>query len=238
MARFGTFFHGKMARQEHACLTSFVRHGHEVSVFSYEPLELPPGVAARDAAEILPRHRLYLIERGIHRGTVSQFSDHFRYCMIRDTGLVWIDTDIVCLRPDWPDREWLLAGQDTCMVNGAVLGVPPAHPLLDDAITVSERLEGVGVWALIGPHLLTALVHEHDVERELLPVDAFYPIHFSKASELLRPLGPGERLTLPREALGIHLWNEVLRMNGHDRTADPPPGSALEALILHAEGSG
>lgn len=80
-------------------------------------------VRASAASEILPRSALYRDETGgRHDGTVSQFTNYFRYVMIARTGLIWIDTDVICLKADWPQRDWLLAPQDRCFVNGAILG--------------------------------------------------------------------------------------------------------------------
>lgn len=235
MTAFGTFFHGTLSRMERACLRSFVRHGHSVRLYAYAEMAVPDGVMLCDAEEILPAHWLYHADRGLHAGTVAQFSDHFRYAMIRQTGLVWIDTDIICLRPDWPDRPWLIARQDACLVNGAVLGIPQDHAMLDDALMVAERMHGVTVWGVIGPHLLTALAWEHGSWQHLLPTDSFYPLHCSRAAQLLRPMETGEQFTIPQESLCLHLWNEMLRMAGHDRLADPPASSALARLMDYAE---
>lgn len=234
---FGTFFDGTLTRQERACLTSFVRAGHQISLYSYTPVDLPAGVVARDATEVLPRSALYRdATGGPHHGTVSQFSNHFRYAMIAKTGLAWIDTDVICLKADWPSTDWLLAPQDGCLVNGAVLGLPTGHPLVTRALEVAERLRGTTVWGITGPHLLTALAWEHGLSGRMLPTNALYPLHHGRATELLRPLKPGECFRLPEEALCVHLWNEMLRMQGHNRTAGPLPGSPLAALLDFAEG--
>lgn len=204
---FGTFFDGALSRQERACLTSFVRAGHSVSLFSYAPVDLPPGLWARDASEILPRSAFYRDDTGgPHSGTVSQFTDHFRYAMIAQTGLIWIDTDVICLKADWPQRDWLLAQQDQCLVNGAILGLPRNHPFLSRALEVAERLRGISVWALAGPHLLTALVWKFGLSGQMLTTNELYPLHYSRAADLLRSLRPDERLYIPESALCIHLW--------------------------------
>lgn len=235
MAHFGSFFDGELSRQERACLGSFVRHGHEVTVFSYDRLDLPSGVAQRAAADILAQDRLYRADTGAHKGTVAQFANHFRYVMIRDTGLIWIDSDVICLSPTWPEREWIVAWQDRCLVNNAVLRFPPDHPALARAIAVAERLSGLTVWGLTGPHLLTALIADYELHEEVLPADCFYPVHHSKAVHLLHELKPGENLELPDSALCVHLWNEVLRKAGHDRHKGPLPNSALARLLDYAE---
>ena len=234
---FGTFFDGAPTRQERACLTSFVRAGHHVSLFSYARLDLPSGVDARDAAEILPRSALHRdTTGGVHHGTVAQFTDHFRYAMIAKTGLCWIDTDVICLKADWPDTDWLIASQDHHLVNGAVLGLPRDHALLAQALDVAERLQGITIWGMSGPFLLTALAQEHLIFGRMLPTEAFYPLHHSRAFELVRTLAPGQTFHIPEAALCIHLWNEMLRLDGYDKAAGPPAGSPLAVLLDLAEG--
>lgn len=235
MVAFGSFFDGTLTRQERACLSSFVRHGHRVTLFSYDPLPLPAGVTAGDAAAILPRADFYVVAHGPHRGSPAQFSDRFRYRMIRDTGLVWIDTDMLCLRADWPDRAILLAREDRCMINGAVLGMPPDHAFLSDAIAITDAIGSRPIWSYTGPHLITALVHQHGLGAALLPSHVFYPIHYSCLDTLLASFPGADRVRWPEETLAVHLWNEMLRQRGHDKTAPPPRGSLLAVLLADAE---
>jgi hypothetical protein len=151
--------------------------------------------------------------------------------MIKRTGLVWIDTDVFCLRADWPDRPFLFAGQDNCLINGAVLGLPRDHPLVDDAIEVATRLGRLPIWAYTGPHLITALVQQYELGGHVLASQSFYPIHYSQAGALLSPLPAGQKLQWPAISYCVHFWNELLRNWGHDKSVGPPPGSPMAQLF-------
>ena len=230
---FGTFFDGEIAQQERICLASFLQHGHTVTVFSYRDLDLPADIKRADAQAILPRDAFWVIDTGphAHRGSASQFSDFFRYHMIKKTGLVWIDTDVFCLRSDWPDREFLWAWQGPCLVNGAVLRIPSDHPVLDEAIEAATRVGRLAIWGYTGPFLLTALVQQHELQASVLPTESFYPLHWSEVRTLITPMGDAQKIVWPQQSYSVHLWNEVLRMIGYNKIAGPPAGSPLAELF-------
>lgn len=231
--QFGTFFDGELTRQERICLTSFCGMGHEVSVFSYGTLDLPANVRRVDARSILPKSAFFRIDAGppSHRGSVAPFANLFRYRMIRETGLTWIDTDVICLQRNWPDQPMLMAWQGPCLINNAVLRLPADHPLLDDAIEAATRMGRFTIWAYTGPFLLTALVQQYELTESVLPSESFYPIHWAQAATLIEPLPPEMSIRWPRESYCVHLWNEHLRTRGYDKAAGPPPDSALARIL-------
>jgi hypothetical protein len=229
--KFGTFFDGKMTKQEVLCLASFQQMGHAVTVFSYHEIDLPRGVARADARAILPERDFFKIETGSHRGSPAPFANLFRYTMIKKTDLVWIDTDVFCLRSDWPERPMLLAWQGPYLVNNAILRLPSNHPMLDEAIEAATRIGRLTIWGYTGPFLLTALVHEHEMGEQVLPTESFYPVHWSQATALITPLPAGREVSWPKSAYCVHLWNERLRTAGYDKSAGPPDGSPLAQLF-------
>ena len=76
-----SFWHGPLSWLEILCITSFVRQGHKVEVYSYEPITaLPAGAEWRDATTVLPQEKLVFYKG---RGTPGVFSDHFRYAALK-----------------------------------------------------------------------------------------------------------------------------------------------------------
>jgi len=63
--KFGTFFDGKMTKQEVLCLASFQQMGHAVTVFSYHEIDLPRGVARADARAIF-RSGIFSKSKRVH----------------------------------------------------------------------------------------------------------------------------------------------------------------------------
>ena len=74
--------------------------GHSVRVWSYSPKKLDfllsHGVDIQSADEIVPRS---LFERVLAGAEIRYFSDLFRYALLYEQGGLWMDTDVVLLKP-------------------------------------------------------------------------------------------------------------------------------------------
>jgi hypothetical protein len=78
-------------------LRSWLEHGHQVTLWCYDPIEgVPNGICTADAGTILPKTSIIR-----HRQTrsVALFSNRFRYHLLRRTAATWLDSDMVLLRP-------------------------------------------------------------------------------------------------------------------------------------------
>ena len=74
--------------------------GHHVRVWSYSPQKLeflrPHGVEVRSAEDVMPRG---LFERIVAGSEIRYFSDVFRYAVLYEHGGLWMDSDLILLRP-------------------------------------------------------------------------------------------------------------------------------------------
>ncbi len=243
------FWHGRpLSRIEQLSMVSFMRNGHAVELYVYEePAEVPQGVRARDAAEILPRSDLFLHKR---RNSIGHFADWFRYELLLKRGGIWSDTDIVCLRPfDYPTPV-VFAWQDDQYLNNAVLGLPAGDALAkwmadscrhpnrwlpyDDVKTRLHKLKrwvkGRGReyvrWGNTGPYGLTSAARHLGYLEYALPQAHFYPVTYENHRVLFES-GPlawdGSR--------AVHFWNQIME-DGQDvdRNARFPADSPFEQL--------
>ena len=255
-----SFWHGKLSWLEVLCITSFVRRGHRLEVYSYDPIEgLPEGAVWRDAAEVLPKEKLVFYKG---RGTPGVFSDHFRYAVLRMGLGVYADLDIYCVRPIEGPPDYLFAWERPGSVNGAVLHIPAHAPLLDDLIAIFEKTERplfephlplmrrveVALRRLVGdrvtpehmqygatgPMALTHYVAAHGLTDKVRPAATFYPVPYEGIPALMKSGSPLDEAIKP-ETLGIHLWRSQLTDRGRAGLPLPEPGSALAALCA-AEG--
>ncbi len=229
-----TFWHGpELSSMELACLLSFVNKGYGVTVFGYEPIKrLPSGIVFVDAREILEPH---LLEKYRIRGKVSiaHFSDLFRYSMIKKTGSIWIDADIVCLKSFWPSETgdlFTLKSNET--INSAVLAIDRNRPELNELIDRAKAYASGAdlVRGSTGPSLLTALLGQDALTSAHRP-SVFYPIGYE---DWWKPFLPNEISFCEERCLrsaAIHLWNNKIEASGYWKDLAPPANSFLHELF-------
>jgi len=217
---------------EQLSLSSFVRMGHEVVLYTYaEYSALPADIQRRDAREILPEEALFRNTR--HSQSFAMFSDMFRYRMIQSTGLVWADTDMVALSA-LPNRDPLFAWNGPDRLNNALLYASPSSPLIAELVGRTAVLADPAArdvpWASYGPDLLTDLVLELQLQNLALATESIHPI---SARELWRMFDPSANEWCREqtdEAMMLHLWNSKLQRAGVKDLA-PPRGSFLAELM-------
>jgi hypothetical protein len=188
---------GQLSLYEKACLTSFVKLGQSIELFTYEDLEVPKGVEVRKAEEILPKE---CVRKNPKENSYSTFADFFRYHLLHKEGGCWVDTDVVLLRvPDWP--ETVCGYEDDIHINNAVLSLPT-----DICKWLIDRCNENGYdkpWGTNGPLLITKAVKEFGLTP--LPRHRLYPIPPCEWRQLL----VGEPNFSDSDC--VHLWNEGFR---------------------------
>ncbi len=205
-----TFWHGPLDALRLTCLRSQLAAGHKVTVYSFEQLPgLPDGVVNADAEAILPRafsERLRPPEPdGSWRDwTIVQFSDFFRMRLMAENAGLWLDTDVLLLRPIEvdPARPYF-AWEGPHLIGNSVLYLPSRDPIVaafaslmrQEELTPdwlgprhrlifalrkwyggSKRLSDIRV-AIFGPPALTALARRACELNHALPKKSFYSVH-------------------------------------------------------------
>jgi len=238
LASFATFFHGTLSAFEITCLQSFIDHGHDITIFSYGDCSAPAHFKIADASSILPQSRLFYYKDGCGKGSVSGFSNLFRYTLLtRLTDIWWVDTDVVCLSSNWPERKTVSAAwQSSHLVGSAILYCAPtlAAELADRSARMGENIS----WGQAGPNLVTSFLREKELQSEALPASTFYPIPFGAWHlPFLADCTP-EMERRCASAFALHLWHEMTRRAGFNKSALPDPRSFFGQLIAkHGTGN-
>jgi hypothetical protein len=226
---------GNLSWLEQLCIKSFLDHGHEFTLYTYEGVtNAPEGTVIADANAVFPAQD-FITHRA--SGSPAVHADAFRYRMIAQTGLTWVDVDVLCMRP-WISGDpfvfgWEKRGKVVC---NAVLGLPPdsatlarlnefcrdEHPIPpwaspdEKARLEAARQAGEPVhvsdltWGVWGPAALTWFLTETGEIDDAQPEQAFYPIPFKDRRDMLDP-GVDITLRLGEDCYGVHLWNRRLR---------------------------
>lgn len=228
---FATFWAGAaISPYELACLTSFVRHGYEVAVYTYEEIaNLPQGVDRRDAREVLDTK---YIDSFILNGlpSLAHFADLFRYVMLSKTPFIWIDSDLLMLRAfDRPLPDTILARDHKGTILNGFIRIDHNDPRLRELLQTTRSLAGkeLGRWGATGPLLVTRLFHSTNPPQQSFGPDQIYPIRHYDFWKMFLPEYADECESRCSAAYTVHLWNNIISRLGVWKSFAPPVGSFL-----------
>jgi hypothetical protein len=233
MSRFATFFDGRLSGIEITCIQSFIDHGHDIEIYSYSECGAPKHFRVRDAASIVPREEVFYYGPGSGEGSIAGFTNIFRYeFLARHNDVWWIDTDVICLSQDWPAcTSSIRAGrEDNEKIGTAVLWMRG-----DIAKSVATEARAIGrgaFWGEAGPHLITRTVKSLDLESDILPPDTFYPVHWSEWFKVFMGNFRAFVDEKSRPSKALHLWHEMARRAGYDKSIMPDRQSYLGQLVI------
>jgi len=231
--RFQSFWFGaEITQYQRLAMKSFVDFGHQYILYAYRKFDVPAGVAVRDAAEILPQRRVFFYgdKAGLGRGSISGFSNLFRYHLLHRMGGWWVDADVVCLSENVPSGEIFMGWEYDDLIGTALLKFPARHPFVQKLRDVAEEAGTEVGWAETGPSLLTRLATEHGLSQGALPQSQSYPLQSVHALHLFIPAYREQTCNKVRGKPFLHLWNEVWRRAVVLSWMAPPPGSLIADL--------
>ena len=205
-----TFWHGPLDALRRTCLRSQVAAGHKVTLYSFDPLAgLPDGVGNAEAEAILPhafaeRLRPPQPDGSWRDWTILQFSDFFRMRLMAENAGLWLDADVLLLKPVEIDpAKPCFAWERPRQLGNSVLYLPPGDAIVSaftnlmaqDKLTPdwlalrhrltfalrrirggSDRLSDLRI-AIFGPAALTALARRSGQLHHALPKRSFYAVH-------------------------------------------------------------
>ena len=243
-----TFWHGPLDALRRLCLRSQVASGHKVTIYSFDPIaQLPDGVANAEAEAMLPHsfaERLRPIADGVWIDrTMLQFSDFFRMRLMTKGAGLWLDADVLLLKPVEIDpAKPYFAWEQPRQLGNSVLYLPASDPIAAafEALMVQEeltpdwlslrhhltfmlhklrgttRISEVRL-AIYGPAALTALARRLGELQHALPKKSFYAVH-AEPKLFFEPTDFSALIHDP-EIIGFHISPKG---RGNDQ---PVPGS-------------
>ncbi len=182
-------------------------------------------------------------------GSFSIASDIYRYRLLREGMGLYVDCDVYCLRP-LPEVDYIFGWETDKYLGNAILKAPADSGLLRDlnkaagdpyfvpqwGSKISRRYlsarKFLGMpksvaemkWGTLGPHLLTHLVEKHALHQHVLPIDAFYPLHYS-LTPLLFESGLTVSDLVTSRTYALHLCQSQ-----HGRRSVPPRTPLAEII--------
>ncbi|MET4197588.1 hypothetical protein [Bradyrhizobium sp. LA6.12] len=231
-----TFWHGPMDALRQTCLRSQLAAGHKVTVYSFDTIPgLPVGIENADAEAILPhafseRLRPPQPDGSWRDWTTLQFSDFFRMkLMAKNLGL-WLDADVLLLKPVEIDpAKPYFAWERPRQLGNSVIYLPAEHGIVAAFEELMEQEELTPNWlsvrhritfmmrrlrggsnrlsdirvAIFGPAALTALARRTGELQNALPKQSFYAVH-AEPKLFFDPSSYLGLVTNP-EIIGLHI---------------------------------
>lgn len=247
-----TFWDGKFPLHyiHHISLKSFLANGHDVTIFTLanpDEFEAPEGAKVVSVFEVFPQ-----FEGRFERFTFAQIADLLRPHLIKKFDAVWVDTDVVSIRPLLSSYNYLFSSEGTNIINdpsegnlnNAVLYFPPDSPTLDVLCDFSNTVLGVHQsedprvmhylmvvrthrFLRYGPPALTRFAYQtHEIIHQRHPSE-LSPIHFNFSDCYWDPLVDVEA-RFNENTLTTHIWDSQIRPGWYRRT--PLEGSYLDKL--------
>jgi len=259
------------------CLESWVRFGAQVDLFTHDsvvsmreqvPVTIRPYVTVIDADLIVDRSQKFNYAGG-HKTKRDDafkalpFSDLFRYELLRQRGGIWMDFDIILIRPI-PSRllrapyffvseRTMQAGayksKETSKPTNACIGAREPHsPWAEQICKASKGVVADSAWTFMKIFQSTLGPELH---RYIQPPEFIMPVNwwdldgiFVKA-ENLEPKGClKSKFGVPQtcasilknpKTVGVHLYRAILRKRDlpYEDESQIPPTSLLGQIISH-----
>jgi glycosyltransferase involved in cell wall biosynthesis len=201
-----------------AATTSMRAAGHPVRVWSYAPEKLaflvPHGIEVRNADDVMPRA---FFERIVAGSEIRYFSDIFRYAVLYEHGGLWMDSDVILLRP-FPFRgdhffnlQWRGSHKGHFICGNVIYAKPySGHLRALYEMSISRFHDASGrEFGDIGPKLLSDYIASDPgaALRECVFSPMFFnPIDWTEIDRFEKPTAELADYLNDERVFGIHLW--------------------------------
>jgi hypothetical protein len=214
-----------------AATASMRAAGHPVQVWSYSPEKLaflrPYGVELRPADDVVPKG---LFQRIVAGAEIRYFSDVFRYAVLYEHGGLWMDTDVVLLRPfafhgdHFLNLQWRSGGQAHFICGNVMYAKPFSRHMRHLYEAAIERFfaSNEKTFGGIGPKLLSDYIASDagaELRERLFSPVFFNPIDWTELDCFNQPLGELADYLNDERVFGIHLWNAKTNAVARDEGA-------------------
>jgi len=256
-----TFWRGPLDALRLTCLRSQLAAGHKVTLYSFDPIAgLPEGVGNADAEAILPHAFSEQLRPPQPDGswrdwTTLQFSDFFRMRLMAEGAGLWLDPDVLLLKPIEIDpAKPYFAWEHSRRLGNSVLYLPQRHPVVVAFEKLIEQEELTPEWlelrhrltfmfrrlrggsnrlsdlrvSLYGPGALTALASRAGELKFALPRKSFYAVHANP--KLFFDRSDFSKLIADPAVIGFHI-------SPKGRGNQPPVRGSLYAWAAERFGS-
>lgn len=210
----GLWIGKSLSLMEQLSIKSFLAHGHEYHLYMYEKIRnVPKGVVIKDANKILPKHRIFKYKHGLSKGGYGGFANLFRLKLLLDNGGMWVDLDVICLKPFNFKKKYVFSSEKTqegkVKIHNGIMKAPKGSKFIRTCYKKAKKMDARDLLhCQNGSDLLTSNINEFNLQSFIVPLNTFCPINYWDFKKLIEP---NFSFKIPKETYAIHLWNEKWR---------------------------
>jgi len=245
---------GSLSNLEILSIKSFLQNGHTYHLYTYENIDnVPDGAVIKDGNEILPKSEIFRYSNG----SVSAFSNMFRYKLLLEKGGYWVDADVICLKhfdfeepyvfATEPSNDYQISNLNPCIIKAPEKSLPMFLGYKFCQSKKADVLSGKIPWNL-GPSSFSYLIQNSETVKYAKPWFHFNS-HFcgdwysilmnptrlkkqyqEKTGKVFNKPILNDLNNRPSENYAVHLYNEIWRRNGCNKNAIYEQGCLYEQL--------
>lgn len=230
-----------LSKMEQLCAKSFVDNGHEYHLYTYGDVKnIPNGVIVKNGNDILPESEIFRYKNG----SVSAFSNLFRFALLYKKGGYWADADLICTKHFVFDEPFVFTSEPVrgkTHINAGLIKIPKNSKEGLDAFqkqieNKKKILSGEMQWGG-GPTTIKYLVEKYKLQKYVLPWNGICTCDYNMFYTLIKTNIKKQYFCsyvidnikdIPENMIGIHLWNEMWRRNKIDKNGTFDPDSIFE----------
>tara|TARA_B100001250_G_C19763176_1_gene773466 strand:- start:506 stop:1285 length:780 start_codon:yes stop_codon:yes gene_type:complete len=234
----------KLSVLEKLCLSSWIKNNCLIHLYTYNNIgDVPSGVIVKDGNTIVPEKDIFYYKNG----SVSAFSNFFRFTLLLKHGGVWVDIDLLCISRDFNQfvtgKKYIFGGETTSsyqrtLPSSFLIKLPKGSEVAKKAVEIQHKhkkkiLNGEMTWGS-GPQTISAIIKEFKLEKYILDWKETTTCGFFDVESLVKTTHQTNKNCILRpenihpETKVIHLWNECWRRSKMDKNADFDPKSIIE----------
>jgi len=205
----GFWYGSELGELEKLCIESWIKNGYEFYLWVYDlDIEVPDKVVIANANHIVAFSEYFTYDEGHSKGTPIAFSNLFRAQLLYQRGGLYVDLDVLCLKPyDFNKRfvfsEQIDTGLDgdvaTCILYSESVG-EELFTDWTDWITAKKNNWRPIAHGDLGPILFTKLITLYNLKEYVLPKEYFCPIGWPSHKDIFDYKG---------DSYGIHLFGSL-----------------------------
>ena len=202
----GIWYGSELGELEKLCIESWIKNGYEFHLWLYDDIEVPKSVVVENANHIVQFSEYFTYDEGHSKGTPVAFSNLFRAELLHQRGGLYVDLDVLCLKPYHFNKRFVFSEQvdsgwdyhvATCILYSENQGEELFKDWIDWILAKKNKTITHGD---LGPNLFTKLIINNKLQKYVLPKDYFCPVDWQSYKDIFDYKG---------DSYGIHLFGSL-----------------------------